>query len=127
MKVGSTGKALIKNRINSPWRSYYYIEKFDRGQWNRALIDRRIPDFCKGIANENEPWYMFTSHWKQQKCPYEAGWSQTFEHEEWGKLSPLVTYSFIGKYRTTFFSYIKDDKGVEQTDCVRNQFEVADY
>jgi hypothetical protein len=121
-----TGTAKVKTRIEAPWKSYYYIEKFDRNQWNRAMIDRRIPDFCKGLDNPNEPWYTFTSHLKQRNCPYEAGWNQTFNREKYGEIPPLVTRSFIGKYRVTFYSYLKDEKGVEQTDCLRNQFEIAD-
>ena len=115
------------NTVNAPWKSYYFIEKFDRGQWNRALIDRKIPDFCNGFSNKNEPWFMFTSHFTTKTCPFKAGMVQNFDREEWGKISPLITYSFIGKYRTTFFSYLKDDKGIEQTDCLRSQFEIADF
>lgn len=91
------------------------------------MIDRHIPDFCNDIDKANEPWYIFTSHFKQRSCPYEAGYQETFDNEEWKKLSPLVTYNFIGKYRATFFSYFKNEDRTEQTDCWRIGFEIMDF
>jgi hypothetical protein len=120
------GTAKVLNRIDAPWKSYYFIEKSIRNQWNRALLDRRVPDFCKGLDNPKEPWYRFTSLLNRKECPFEAGWNQTIEHGDWGQLSPLVTYNFIGKYRVTFYSYFKLN-GKEHTDCVRNQFDIVDF
>jgi hypothetical protein len=122
-----TGKFRVKKRIVAPWRSYYFIEKYDRLQWHKSMIDRRIDDFCAGLSNEKEPWYMLTSHLKQKNCPYEAGYEQTFDNEEWQKLSPFVTRNFIGKYRVTFFSYFKDENKKEHTDCMKVGFEIVDY
>jgi hypothetical protein len=91
------------------------------------MIDRRIKDFCEGLAKENEPWSGFMSHFKRRKCPFEAGHEESFDNEEWEKLPPMVTYNFIGKYRVTFLSYLKDEKKKEHTDCMRIGFEIMDY
>jgi hypothetical protein len=102
-------------------------EKLIRNQWNRALIDRRVSDFCQGLDNAKEPWYRFTSLLNRKECPFEAGWNQTIEHGIWAQISPLVTYNFIGKYRVTFHSYFKNANGKEHTDCLRISFEIADF
>jgi hypothetical protein len=114
-------------KVEAPWKSYIFIEKYDRLQWHKSMIDRRIPDFCNVLQHEKEPWYKFTRHFKQKNCPYEAGYEDTFHKKEWLKLSPVITYNFIGKYRGTFMSYFKDENKKEHTDCMRIGFEIVDY
>lgn len=110
----------------APWKGYFFFEKFDRLKWHRGLIERRIPDLCANFASKDEPWYPLTSHFKHKGCPFEAGFVQNFNNEEYEKLPPHVTSNFIGKYRVSFFSYFSIN-GKNQTECLNFFFEIKDF
>jgi hypothetical protein len=109
-------------RVERPWKAYYYIEKFDRNQWNTALIDKKIADFCDALHEKKAPWYFFTSKMKSV-CPFEAGTEDNFNMVPTYSLpKAMANFALIGKYRVTFYSYF-----AESTDCTRTAFEITEF
>lgn len=87
------------------------------------MINRQIPDFCAVLQADKEPWFYFTQHFKQKNCPFAAGYVETFKDCKIKKIPDYIPFTMVGKYRATFFSYYKDDKGKTVTDCMRVGFE----
>lgn len=112
----------LKN-VESPWKAYYFIEKFDRNQWNTAMIDKKIPDFCNALKDKQAPWYFFTSKLKGNGCPFHAGRVENFNMVP-AYILPraMANFALIGKYRVTFYSYFS-----ESTDCLRTGFELTEF
>lgn len=80
-------------RVESPWKSHYFIEKFERKKWLKAIIDRQIPDFCGSIDNQKEPWVYVTTHIKKKNCPFEAGHVEVFEHAEIKRIPDYIPFT----------------------------------
>lgn len=57
--------------IDSPWQERHYTEKFDRGQWNLALVNTQFQDFCPRIKSPTEAWHFQMRH--LPGCPIKAG------------------------------------------------------
>lgn len=57
--------------INSPWQERHYTEKFERGQWNLAVINTHFQDFCPRINSPTEVWHHQLGN--VQGCPIKAG------------------------------------------------------
>lgn len=112
--------------VKSPWSSHYFIEKYERSKWHKAVVDRKIADFCIGLQNPTEPWYRFTSTFNKKNCPFEAGHVENFEMVPVAGASKYISFAMVGKYRATFLSYFTEDDGSRETDCVRTGFEVLD-
>lgn len=59
--------------VKSPWISNVFTERYERGQWNVELMNRRIPDFCESIQTKTEIWYHVTQYFEPKTCPFPAG------------------------------------------------------
>lgn len=111
--------------VKSPWLIHVYMEKFDRGQWNVALIDRQVSDMCQELQNPAMPWYFLTSLYKKKDCPYPAGHIETIVNGTVGELPDGVDRSLFGKYRFIGKSTFQVDLQAEQ-ECFRGGFDVIE-
>lgn len=48
------GKLIVAKHISSPWKSYFFGERYDRGQWSK-MLEKNMQDFCNHILNPIEP------------------------------------------------------------------------
>jgi hypothetical protein len=105
---------------------HYYIEKYDRGQWHMAIMDRVIPDFCKVMADKKAPWSVFMNHVKQKQCPIQAGFEQKFDMELVieSKLPDYFGYTMIGRYRMFAVSHFIETDGTVFEECLKLSFEI---
>lgn len=124
--VSLTGNMKFLRKVESPWKSHYFIEKYERSHWHKALIDRKIADFCAGLQIPTEPWYRMTSTFSKKNCPYEAGHVEKFEMVSVAGASKSSNFALIGKYRVTLLSFFVDEDGRQVTDCMRIGFELSD-
>lgn len=120
-----TGKIKITRPIESPWKTHMYVEKFDRGKWNIALLDRKIADFCKSIQNPVELWYRFTSKLQHNSCPFHVGDEEDFDNKPVTKLPDYFSRTLIGKYRFHFRMFIPDGN-IIRNECIRIGFEIME-
>lgn len=120
------GKFKFLKRIEGPWKVHYFIEKYDRMRWHAAIIDRKVPDFCKALNAVKEPWYDFTRQFKQKDCPYEAGHVEVFENAAVARNLGPIPFPLIGKYRASVVSYFTDENGAEVKDCARAGFDILE-
>lgn len=118
------GELRFLKRVESPWKAYYFMEKYERMRWHKSMFDRKLPDYCAGLQNSAEPWYSFTSSFKQKSCPFDAGHIETFDMVPIANVPDYIPFSFVGKYRVTFLSYFIDDDGSKVTDCMRLGLEI---
>lgn len=120
----STGDFKFLKEVKSPWKCKIFIEKFDRGQWNIAIINRKVDDICPSLQNPSEPWYDFFSKFHQKNCPFAAGHVETFKN--YSVHTPdYIPRNFMGQYRaTTSFEFEIDGK--VHHDCVRLSLEIID-
>jgi hypothetical protein len=106
---------------------HYFIEKYDRGQWHTAMINRQIPDFCKVMGDPKAAWAVFMNHVKHKECPIEAGYEQTFDMEyvKEAELPDSVGFAMMGRYRTMVIStYVDEDEKVFE-ECLKLTFEIV--
>lgn len=67
------GSLHILKKVDSPWKSTVFTERFLRGKWNVEALHKKIPDFCAVLQDPLTSWYHITSQWNPKNCPYEAG------------------------------------------------------
>jgi len=107
---------------------HYYMEKYDRGKWFTALVDRTIPDFCKVITDKNAPWKMIIDHLHRPECPYKENSIDTFDMKLIDSSLPsYYTFSMTGKYRVTFKSTFIDTDGQPYEECQKLSFEIMPF
>lgn len=112
--------------MKSPVKYEVYIEKFERGQWHRAVLNRKGDDFCGTLQNPVEPWYGLFSHFQKRDCPYPPGHVESFKNLKVAGAPDVIPFTFIGKYRCTMKLTFNEDNGGEYTDCSSLMMEVAD-
>jgi hypothetical protein len=119
------GKLKIYNGINPPWKMHYFIEKYDRGKWFTALVNREVADFCEVISDKKAPWYFISSHLKQPNCPFEKNTGESFDMELVKSILPsYYTYAMTGKYRVTFVSSFVGEDAQPYEECWKLSFEM---
>lgn len=112
--------------VKSPWISHIYMEKFDREQWNTAMLDMNVPDLCLELQNPAMPWYFLTSQMKKKNCPYPAGHVETFVNASLTEVPDRVPHSFIGRYR--FFNDYAFIEGLKKvSECFFGGFELMEF
>lgn len=102
------------------------MEKFDRGQWNTAIIDRRVPDFCAEIQNPAMPWYFLTSQFQHKQCPFPAGHVEVFTKGKVYVVPEEAPTTLVGKYRLIMVSTFRNGLK-EETECAEGGFELMEY
>lgn len=107
--------------MKSPMKFAVGLEKFERGKWHTAILNRNVDDLCASLQNPSEPWYDFFSNFKKKDCPFPAGHVETFENQKIKGIPEYIPYNFIGKYRATVKFFFP-----KQTDCAALMFEVMD-
>lgn len=111
--------------MKSPVKYEVYLEKFNRGKWEVAILNRKGDDFCALIQNPMEPWYDFFSKFKHKYCPFPPGHVETFKNQKMAAAPEFIPRNFIGKYRCTVKYIFPEDNG-EQTDCCSLIMEVVE-
>lgn len=130
-EFSNCGKALfsgnfkVLRKVESPWKTHIYIEKYERGKWHIAIVDKKVNDFCQSIQDPKQIWYRFTSRLKHKNCPFEAGYVEAFENLKVGKLPDYFSYALLGRYRSTWSFDLPDGSGKLQNQCVRIGFEIV--
>ncbi|KAG5676223.1 hypothetical protein PVAND_006072 [Polypedilum vanderplanki] len=117
----------VERKIKKPWKMHYYIERFDRGSWHMAIMDRVIPDFCKVMADPKAPWSVFVNHLRQKQCPFEEGYEQKFDME-YVKESILPEYyglGMMGQYRVFCVSHFLEQDGNIFEECLKLTFDIV--
>lgn len=101
-----------------------YLERFDRGKWNQAFVDRNYPDLCQSFKNPLDP--LYTQVWQLGKeCPYPAGYVQKFEQGEVIQMPPGFPKSAEGRYRLTA-EFTVFDGSEKYEECVQAVADVVD-
>lgn len=111
--------------MKAPFKAHVFIEKFDRGQWNSAIFDRQVADFCLELQNPSMPWYAITSLFSKKQCPFPAGHVEKITKGGVKEVPEGMDRSFIGKYRFNFDSTFLVGLKIE-TDCFRGSFELIE-
>lgn len=114
------------NGFKSPIKYEVYIEKFERGIWNRAVLNRKGDDFCGTLRNPVEPWYDLFSKFQKRGCPYPPGYVETFKNLKVAGAPENIPATFIGKYRIMMKYTFIEKTGGSYTDCSSLSIEVAD-
>lgn len=101
-----------------------FLERFDRGEWNQAFIDRTYPDLCKSFKNPLDP--VYSQLWQLGKeCPFPAGYEQKFEHGEVIQLPPGFPKDAEGRYRLTAeFTFFDGSK--KSVECIQAVGDIVD-
>lgn len=121
-----TGDVKFLKEVKSPWPVRIYLEKFERGQWNLFLLDRKYPDFCAALQVPTEPLYPFFNQFEKKECPFPEGHVQTFVNGQITSLPEQVPdQNFGGKYRLVVeYTYME---GLEShVDCLIAAADVFD-
>lgn len=119
------GEVRFLREVKSPWNAHVYIEKFDRGQWNINLIDRRVVDFCAELQNPAMPWYFLTSQFQHKQCPFPAGHVEVFKNGKVMDCPENAPASLVGKYRFTWTTTFRNGLK-EETECAQGGFELME-
>lgn len=75
-KVFLNGSLTMINELKSPWKAEFFLERFDRGQWNIQGMYKKFPDLCEELTSTTNylmPWYKYISKMRYNKCPFPAG------------------------------------------------------
>lgn len=74
--IFANGSVKFLKTAADPFKNHAYTEKYERGQWNLQVLDKKYPDFCKTKDVPTEQAYKFFVDCP--KCPFQAGASFNF-------------------------------------------------
>ncbi|CAO1339252.1 unnamed protein product [Diamesa tonsa] len=111
--------------FQSPVLVHGFAEREMKGKWEKAMMDRKIPDICPIIQNPKEIWYFLTQYLDHKECPFPDGIEVTAGRiglsESQIELHPFM----IGNWRATLSVEIKNGLKI-QRDCYRFYFKITE-
>lgn len=96
-----------------------FVERFDRGEWNQAFIDRTYQDLCLSFKNPLDPMYLHLSQIGHE-CPFPVGYVKNFDHGKILQIPSGFPDNAEGKYRLTveFTTITGSEKRGECIQCM---------
>lgn len=102
------------------------MEKFDRGQWNQFLLERKYADLCQTLQVSTEPLYTLFSQFEKKSCPFPAGHIEKFTNGKTTGLPEQTPNNVQGKYRLVIeWTYM--DKMKQHVDCTQAEAEIHEF
>ncbi|XP_039443220.1 uncharacterized protein LOC120423461 [Culex pipiens pallens] len=112
-----TGRVLFEADYHSPIALRLYSIRKMRGSWVAGEISRSDYDICMKLQIPTEPWYTFTKHFQQKRCPFKKGHEEILPEIPYQDLGFGLPAEFAGEWKI-FLEIIMNRNGRKVKECL---------
>ncbi|XP_021702496.1 uncharacterized protein LOC110676928 [Aedes aegypti] len=94
-----SGSMVFMEDYVAPVRLNLWSLRLERGTWVPGSIERTEMNMCGKLMSPLEPWFFFTRHFRQKRCPFKAGHVETLSNIEVGSFGLELPASFAGDWK----------------------------
>ncbi|KAL9707143.1 hypothetical protein quinque_010661 [Culex quinquefasciatus] len=112
-----TGKVIFEDDYPPPIALRLYSLRKMRGAWVPGELSRSDFDVCMKLQIPTEPWYTFTKHFQQKRCPFRKGHEEILPDVPYQDLGLGLPADFAGEWKI-FLEIIVNRNGRKVKECL---------